>query len=259
MITGRKIIAIVFVFALAACGNGESRLSGPPPSAPPADQSVGGIWEGVDSDAMTIVGLSTESGRIRFINETWRQGVGTAVVDDTSVTIGYTLVPRFDAVLSGGSQSAQCVATGTVHERQSLDLTTDCTTESDTVSSSSVTLTYNGLYDRDSSLTAIAGTYDDFGSILTIDSNGLLFEQNAATGCVLNGQIGLIDGDYNVYDMAFDISACRGVREIFNGSTFTGLATLDNSGNPEVLFAGLTGTVEGVVVSRVFEALSLNP
>ena len=259
MVTGGKIIAVVFVFALAACGNGESKLSGPLPSEPPADQSVGGIWEGVDTDAMTIVALSTESGRIRFINDTWRQGVGTATVDDTSVTIGYTLVPRFEAVLPDGSQSALCVATGTVHERQSLDLTTDCTTESGMASSSSVTLTYNGLYDRDSSLSAIAGTYDDFGSILTIDSNGLLFEQNASTGCVLNGQIDLIDGEYNVYDMAIDISACRDVREIFNGSTFTGLATLDNSGNPEVLFAGLTGAVDGVIVSRVFEALSLSP
>ena len=115
-------------------------------------------------------------------------------------------------------------------------------------------LSYDSLYERDSALETIAGTYNDAAQILTVDDNGALFEQNAVTGCVLNGQISLIDGEFNVYGIDVDISDCTGLADVFNDSTFTGLATLDDTGNPEALIAGLTGEVDEANVARLIDA-----
>jgi len=261
VITSRGSFLFVSAVLLAGChGDDDAPVFVAPPSPPPpADEAFGGIWQGTDSNATAIIGLSTESGTVHFINEDGQQGFGIGVVDGTAVTINYTLVAEFGQTLIDGSKSASCMATGTIRERQSLVLTTDCTTELGTDLTASALLTYNDLYDRDSSLVTIAGTYNDFGSILTIDSNGVLFEQNPLTGCVFNGQVSVIDGDFNAYDIVLDIAGCGIATDILNGSSFTGIATLDNTGNPEVLIAGLTGNVGGVTVAIVFEALSLDP
>jgi hypothetical protein len=158
-------------------------------------------------------------------------------------------------MLIDGSTFAACSAAGTIRERQSLSLTTNCTTELGAESTVSVLLAYDNLYDRDSSLTTIAGIYNDFTEILTIDANGVLFEQNSLTGCVYNGQVSIIDSNFNAYDILLDISGCGTMTDILNGSVFTGIATLDNiPGNPEVLIAGLNGNVAGVTVAIAFEA-----
>jgi len=255
----KKMILSMSVVLLVGChGDVDEILLAPPlPSPPPTDEALGGIWEGIDSTATGIIGLSTESGKIHFINEDGQQGFGTASADGTAVTIIYTLVAQFGNVLIDGSDFADCVATGTIHERESLAVTTDCTTELGADFTTTALLAYNDLYDRDSSLATIAGTYNDFGTILTIDSNGVLFEQNALTGCVFNGQVSIIDSDFNAYNILFDISGCASAADIFNGSIFSGIATLDNTINPETLIAGLTGDVGGVTVAIAFEALRL--
>jgi len=252
------LILSLAVISLVGChGSEDGTLSfaPPPPPPPPTDEAIGGIWQGTDSDLTAILALSTESGRIHFINGDGNQGFGTAVVDGTAVTINYTLVPEFGTMLIDGSTFATCSAAGTIRERQSLSLTTNCTTELGAESTVSALLAYDNLYDRDSSLATIAGIYNDFTEILTIDANGVLFEQNSLTGCVYNGQVSIIDSNFNAYDILLDISGCGSMTDILNGSVFTGIATLDNiPGNPEVLIAGLTGNVAGVTVAIAFEA-----
>lgn len=260
MITGKGTIPLVSLSFLCACHGGDDDpiFSAPPPASPPAGQAIGGIWRGIDTNAVNILALSTEDGRIHFIYDNGQQGFGIATVDDTAVTIEYTLVTTLTSILADGSRSAQCVSTGTIQERQSITMTTECGTTRGTKSTSSALLTYNNLYDRDSSLAAIAGTYNDFGSILTIDSNGILFEQDPLTGCVFNGQLSIIDASYNAYELIMDISACGDANRILNGATFSGIAMLDDTGNPETLIAGLTGDVAGAIVARSLEALSLD-
>lgn len=239
--------------SITACGGGGGGGSGDSAAPPPAaDEAIGGIWVGTDSSGTEIVALSTESGRVHWVSaETGEQGFGTGSVDGSAVTFNYTYVAPLGASLSDGSSSANCVATGTIQERQSLTVTTNCTTDSGGSFSNSASMAYDSLYDRDSSLAIIAGNYDDAGLTFNIAGNGVIFEQDPDTACVLNGQVTIIDPQFNAYDMSVTLSSCQGEFSILNGAAFTGLATLDNTITPEVIVIAQTGTVEGIIVSAV--------
>jgi hypothetical protein len=167
------------------------------------------------------------------------------------VTFNYTYVAPLGFVLDDGSSSATCSATGTILERQSIAITTNCTTDLGSAFSNSASLTYDPNYDRDSSLSVVAGNYQDGGAVLNIAANGVIFEQDPATGCTINGQVSIIDSAFNAYDVLMTFSNCVGNAAILNGATFTGLGILDNTVTPEHLVVGMTGAVSGVVVSIV--------
>ncbi len=236
---------LLLVITLFGCGEGGS-------FAPAANQALGGIWEGTDSDGTEIVALSTDSGRFHWLAETGDQGFGTGSVSGSAVTLNYTLVAPLDFTLFDGSASATCSGTGTIQERQTLAVTVDCTTSLGGTLSTSASLTYNSLFDRDSALSVIAGNYEDEGLVFNINADGVIFEQDPIFGCVLGGKVTIIDPNFNAYDVSLSVSNCVGQASILNGSTFTGLAILDNTESPEVLFAGLTGTVAGVTFAIVF-------
>jgi hypothetical protein len=103
------------------------------------------------------------------------------------------------------------------------------------------TLTYDPLYDRDSSLATIAGNYrEPNGTVVTVDANGNIFSQDATTGCVLNGRASVIDSRYNAYHVEYTFASCTGQLTALNGVTFTGLATLDNTTPPEQAIVAVT-------------------
>ncbi len=221
--------------------------------APAADQGLGGVWEGTDSDGTEIVALSTDSGRFHWLAETGDQGFGTGSVSGSAVTLNYTLVAPLDFTLFDGSASATCSGIGTIEERQTLAITVDCTTSLGGTLSTSVSLTYNSLFDRDSALSVIAGIYEDEGLVFNINADGVIFEQDPVFGCVLGGQVSIIDPNFNAYDVSLSVSNCVGQASILNGSTFTGLAILDDTELPEVLFAALTGAVGVSTFAIVFD------
>lgn len=113
-------------------------------------------------------------------------------------------------------------------------------------------MTYDSLYDRDSSLSVIAGNYDDFGVVLNVAANGVIFEQVPSTGCIINGQASIINSQFNAYDVSITYSNCVGNFAVLNGATFTGLGILDNTVTPEQVTVGLTGAAGGVTYSIVF-------
>ena len=55
----------------------------------------------------------------------------------------------------------------------------------------------------------------------------------------------------NMYPYDYDIDNCDGPDAIWNGSSFSGLAILDNTVSPEVLEYAVIGVVGGVQVSVV--------
>lgn len=240
-------LIILCISWLAACGgsSGGGGNNNPPP--PQADEALGGIWFGVDSDGHRILVLSTDSGRVHWVDlANGEQGVGTGSVNGTAVTFNYTYVARLGSTLTDGSPSATCIATGTIQERQSLSVTTDCTTSLGGSSSNSVSMTYDARYDIDSSLAMVAGNYDHFGVVLNVSASGEVFEQDPATGCVVNGQVTVIDAEFNAYDVSITYSNCVGSSANFNGATFTGLWTLDIAGPATVVITSMTGAVDGV-------------
>ena len=245
-----KILLTWAAMAVLVCGCGGGGGGSAPP--PPANQAIGGAWVGTDSSGLAIFALSTESGRVHWVApDTGEQGFGTGSVNGTAVTINYTYVAPLGFTLADGSTSATCSATGTIQERQSLAVTVNCTTSLGGTFSNSASLTYDPLYDRDSSLSVIAGNYDDFGLVVNIDANGVIFEQDPFTGCVINGQVSIINSQFNAYDVSITYSNCVGNFAVLNGAIFTGLAILDNTVIPEQVIVALTGAVGGVTYSVV--------
>lgn len=206
--------------------------------------SAGGIWEGVDAQGVDVILVVTESGRFRLINEFFDQGSGVlSIANGNEVVAGFQMLTALGSTFADGTTLASCTMTGTLAERQSLSITVNCTTTSGTPSRSVVSLAYDVVYERDSSLQTIAGSYDDAGPVLTIDANGVLFEQDPASGCISNGQVNIIDSAFNVYDIQFGFSNCSGPSSFLNNTDFDGMAVLDNSVVPESLMIAVSGDV----------------
>jgi len=235
---------LVLIFILAGCDEG-----GPFAPAPPPGQSLGGIWLGVDTNGNEVALISTESGRFRWFADTGEQGFGTGSVNGTAVILNYSQVAELGFTLFDGSVSADCTATGTLQERQTLTVTTNCTTDLDGTFSVFVSLTYQALYERNSSLALIAGNYNDDSLVLNINADGVMFGQSPVTVCVVNGLVSIIDRNFNLYDVLLGFSSCAERSEVLNGATFTGIATLDNTESPELLIVGVTAEPERVTLA----------
>ncbi len=245
-------IAAIMMIAVSSCGGGGGGGATPPPP-PPANVSPGGLWIGVDSNGGDIVAIVTETGRFHFLTlDDLSQGSGIISVSNVNNLSGdFQLVTQLGFVFADGTTLANCTLSGTVTERQTMTVTVNCTTTAGLQSQSTATLNYDASYDRDSSLAAIAGNYQGISAVLNITGDGTIFSQDAATGCVVNGQVGIIDAAFNAYDFGFTYNNCLGQEAILNGSTFSGIAALDNTGNPEVLIVTATGTVGAVLVSFI--------
>jgi hypothetical protein len=220
---------------------------------------VGGIWQGTDSAGDAIVGLITETGKFHFIDPNG-QGFGIAAVSSVNqVTASYTYVANLGTTFADGSTSASCTLSGTVVERQSLTVASHCTSTLGNASQVTVALTFEALYNRDSSLSTVAGTFDDNGDVLSISAGGVLFEQDAALGCVLNGQVSLVSATYNAYEVQFSVSNCNASNAILNGTTWSGIATLDNTASPEDLIFGMVGSVTASGTTATFAMVADAP
>ena len=87
--------------------------------------------------------------------------------------------------------------------------------------------TLDKLYNEPSSLTKLAGNWDDAGNTLTINPDGTFFEQQGS-GCVLNGAYTIIDPTHNLYGVSFEITNCTSSTASI---AFNGLGYLDDT-NP---------------------------
>lgn len=237
-------------FLMFGCGGGGSpALSVPPPVA---NQSPGGIWIGIDSLGQEILALVTETGRFHFIADLSTQGSGILSVSNGNDVAGnFQLVTELGFVFQDGTTLADCALSGTVNERQTMTVTVNCTTTAGLQTQATATLTYDVLYERNSSLATIAGMFDDGGLVITIAADGTIFEQDPISGCVTNGQVNIINSAFNAYDIEFGFSNCTGLFAILNGTSFVGIGTLDNTGIPEVAIIGATGFVSGILISVV--------
>ena len=244
-------IAAIMMIAVSSCGGGGGG-GGVAPSSP-ANVSPGGIWIGVDSNGGDIVAIVTETGRFHFLTlDDLSQGSGIISVSNVNNLSGnFQLVTQLGFVFPDGTTLANCTLSGTVTERQTITVTVNCTTTAGLQQQNTATLSYDATYDLDSSLARIAGNFQGINAVLNIAGDGTIFAQDAVTGCVINGQVGIIDAAFNAYDLGFTYNNCLGQEAILNGSTFSGIAVLDNTGNPEVLIVTAIGTVGAVLVSFI--------
>ena len=255
----RVMSVLAIAVTLAACGGGgggggSGAGSGPQSSPPPVQNaSPGGIWHGTLGTGEEVLGLVTESGEFHFITDSFTQYFGTVTTSGNSATGQFTGYTYIGYVFEDGSTRGSGTLTGTLQERATFTATTSFRTSAGNDVSNSVSLTYDPLYDRDSSLQTIAGNFRDIatGAIVSVNQNGEAFAQNPATGCVLNGSVSIINAQYNAYRVEYTYSNCNGENAVFNGLTLRGLATLDNTSSPELLIVGAQGLSNGVGLSVV--------
>ena len=219
----------------------------------------GGIWRGVDSDGRDVVAFVTVFGGFQFVDGSGNQGSGNLVVGDGDTVAGnFQLVTQLGETLADGTTVADCTFSGTIIERQSLTMTENCTTAAGLQIQEMLSLDFDTLYNRDASLAIIAGMYETpVGSILNIASDGVIFVQDAVSGCVTNGQASITLSNANIYFYEYGIDNCIGPDAIWNGSSFSGLAVLDNTFSPELLTVAVIGEVGGVAISLAVENVRL--
>ena len=264
--TAQRIFAWLWIAGLlTGCGSGSS--AGPDCrfneawengqcSAEIPDSAIflpDGIWRGADSSNRPVTALVNRFGAFQFIDGDGNQGTGTlAVGAGKSVAGSFQLVPQIGRTFADGSTQADCTLSGTLFPRERLALVQDCATSAGFAFQENLSLDFDAVYMRTASLAMIAGAYETpTGSTLSITSAGDIFAQDAASGCVTNGQVQMTVSFTNMYLISYNIDNCAGAEAIWNGASFSGLAYLDNTFAPEILEFAVIGEVGGLPVSVV--------
>jgi len=227
---------------LISCGGGGSGIGGAPP--PGSSASPGGFWRGTDSvSGLQVTGLVDESGNFHFLRGDGVQYVGTAEVNQSSLTANIEGFAPLGFQFSDGSRHGTGSIAATLQPRKTITATTKFQTDSGNASSGTLNLTFDAVYNRASSLATLSGNFANSTNnvVVTVGSNGTLFSQDSVSGCVLNGSVSVINASYNAYRIQFDYANCAGQSSPLNGIQFSGLATLDNTVVPERIIVGATG------------------
>jgi hypothetical protein len=268
--------ALALIALLSACGGGNGSSSVPttsPPTVnqpppPPPNQSPGGIWQtqyvAPSGDTIDAFALVDESGQVYFNERDQTTGcveLGTGQLTVTGNTVsgsgGVGLVTppgaTTNCTFADGSTTGIVTISGTVSERQSMTITSQVTTANgELLATETHTWTFNVQYDNTSSLSQVAANYWDGPNTFSVDGNGMIFDQELITGCVINGQISIINPQYNMYSITFTFANCIGNYAVDNGVTFTGLATLNTTTNPVQLVLGASANVNGSIIVADF-------
>ncbi len=219
--------------------------------------SPGGIWVGVDpSRGGQIVMVATEGGTFRLVNQAQNQGFGVlSVSNGNDVSSNFQLVTELGFTFPDGTTIADCTLSGTIAERQAMTVAITCTTTSGLLDEINTVLDYDATYERDSSLATIAGVYvDRSGIVANIAEDGTIFVQDPLFGCVTNGLVSVIDSDFNAYEYQFEINNCTGLAAVFNGTSYSGIASLGSTVTQDLLIVAATGEVAGTLVSIIIVA-----
>ena len=145
---------------------------------------------------------------------------GTVSVNGNQVTgSGWVYAAPGEMFADGSTIATLNISAGTVSENTSLNLTVDGTGVS-----IAVTTLFDAVFDRGSDLATVAASYatfDIFGDASTfdVDATGAISGMSAA-GCMLMGQLSIIDAADNAYDVAITVTdgaACGIAAGDYNG------------------------------------------
>lgn len=255
----------------ASCGGGSSSSS--PAPTPPSNQSVGGIWSGNLTSSgngaisSTLV-LVDEAGKYVAFAQEATNGcasvtVGTLASSGSTISgtgntaiVSESVIPGISSgcTYPDGSTSATGTITGSIVQRSSITILLAATSAKGTnLGNESGTGTFDSRYNIPSSLTTIAGNWTDASGIaINISASGTLFFQDPASGCVVNGQISILNPTYNAYGVSATFASCAGVYSGLNGGTVSGLAAVDTNASPNKLYSGYTVLLNGAATYNAF-------
>jgi hypothetical protein len=228
-----KTIATLAAISTLLAGCGGSGGSGGGTIAPPAAAaSPGGIWTGTDSGTgMQVTALIAESGEMDVIRSDRAQFFGTISISGNSISATIEGDTAFGTAFPDGSIHGTGKVTGTLAEHSSIQATVAFTTDGGESTSSSVTLAFQSSYMTVPNIANLAGTYTDSntGAVITINSGGTIFAQDPTSGCVVNGNIHVVDAAHSLYAPLADYASCTASAAPLNGLEFDGLATFSGS------------------------------
>jgi hypothetical protein len=240
---------------LTACGGGggggETGVGAEPPAV--ALATAGGIWSGTlttsASGPRSIEGVITEDGRLALRDETDMMYFGTLSIS------GRQASGKISGVRPSGSGNGTGDISVSITERVSLSGTlTFQGAQNGSSNSGTLALSFQPLYNRPSSHATVAGNYvpltQPSSAIVTVDSLGRVFTQSTEVvgTCTSNGQLGVIDPRFSVYDFSRTTDCGQGEQ------LQTGLAVLDDSTQPRTLtiYQKQIVTVSGSDILAVF-------
>jgi hypothetical protein len=233
---------ILVTLALAGCGSGSSSPAVAVVPAAATNESAGGFWVGTDSDDQAVIAVVSEGGLFYFLDGRFETGFGLLNVINGDFVHGVfqpPLEPGVEFPLEVSTN--ECKVSGTVSERDFMTLDVQCKTEENQQVLTTLDLNYDIRYERDSSLASIAGDYGyTAGMVLSVDTIGSVFGQDAITGRVIDGQVTVINPEYNLYDVEWSEVCCVGGDTELVARVFSGFALLDNSVNPEQLIIAVS-------------------
>jgi hypothetical protein len=249
----RNSLYMVIAATLTACGGGGggSDDSGGNPAPQPIPQSASGAWVGTLEQGSSIINdlycLAAETGDLacmffdpsngNFAGGAW----GTIQVNGGNQVSGSgtSYAAQGYQLADGSSVAAFSITGGTVSEGNTLELTTNSAG-----AAGSISATYDQLYDRGSSLANVAASYGSFSfdgqpASFSVDSQGELFSQTQS-GCIANGQVSIIDGQFNAYGIDVEISNCGVVDGTYQG---LGITADFAATNDQFIFGVFSSTV----------------
>ena len=251
------------IACLTACGGG-GKSNGPGPAQPVDPQSPGGIWFDPDAGGGLASFWIAENGDLRtqlHLDGTFLPSVGTGTV---SVTQNNVLSGSFElagATMLPTNQQGEdlgCSVSGTVLERQILSVDVTCADSNGVVYDETLAMMYEGsIYERESSLDAIAGDYTLIfrpdTNYLSITDDGTIMGSyhNGGAQCLVNGTAAIIDADYTLLDISWTMSSCIDpfLNGDYEGVQVSGFAMgiLSPTGAPGSYLLLLTGRAEDSV------------
>jgi hypothetical protein len=219
-------VLVVLLGILFGCGGGSGGDAGN--IAPPVieDELSDGIWSGlftsiVDSTASGVIGAVSVQNEAQFVAAAvFERHYAGALATAGDVLIGSLSIyrgkdgPFFGA---GGLDSIDIDGTTISRARLSGEFAGD--------DEGQFGLNYDSVYEAGSSLATTAGIWEYsepsaagplYTVTLDIDAAGAIFGTDSA-GCTYSGQVALVDGSFNVYDVSFEISACPAANGDYNG------------------------------------------
>ena len=227
----------------------------PEPPEPPAQEvSPGGVWRGTSSLGFGVVGLVSESGQFHLIQGDGAQLVGSLSMSGDQLSANFVGYASFGEEFDDGSTSGVGSVSGTLDERSRISADIDFTTSRGAASQSTISLSYDPIYEQDSSLESVAGNYLDTARnvVINMNNDGELFSQDPRSHCITNGTVSVIDPAFNLYRVQYTFSNCKGREKGLNGTIAEGLATLDDTQSPEAVIMGVEVAAAGHAIAGVF-------
>ena len=261
----RNLICVALLaITLSACGGGGGGSSSGGGSTPIANAAVGGIWTGKDPiSSADVVGLIAEDGRAQFV--VFDGGAPTQYWGTLS-TSGNNISSSNVQVADDLTYFGTAAISGTITARQSMTISVSFTPAAGcaasvcgTARTGSGPLTFNAIYNRGGALSRVVGNWRDVvtSQIYNINASGVVFLQDAVTGCIINGQVSTINTSFNAYSATYTYTSCRIPYTALNNTTATGLVAVDDTVSPNRIVLGAQYRASGTTYTVYGEATKL--